>query len=86
MMVATVTTGANNDTVTLEMVPYRGQLVFLDVEFRVVGECPHELDAVHHLGDDGHHWCPTMFIMCGLCGAVGHEPEPYECELWDELA
>ena len=83
---ATITTGANSVTLWAEMAPYRGGYVFLDVGDRVAGECVHDLEVMHHLGYDGHHWCPTMFVMCGLCGAVGDEPEPYECELWDEPA
>ncbi len=81
----TITTGANSDTVTAEMVSYRGQLVLLDVTDRVLGECAHgELEAMHHLGPDGHHWCPTGFIWCGDCGAMGRESEPFECQLWDK--
>jgi len=42
----------------------------------------HRLEVVHHYGDNGEHYCPTMFLMCELCGGIAEEPEPYECNRW----
>ena len=44
--------------------------------------CRHELEVMHHYGDKGEHYCPTMFLICPKCGGIAEEPEPYECKRW----
>lgn len=47
------------------------------------GTCPdgeHELDVVHY--GVGGHFCPTGFLMCYRCAAVGFEPAPHQCHVW----
>ena len=48
------------------------------------GACPegHAIDIIHHLGENDEHYCPTGFVQCANCGAVGNEPEPCRCQRW----
>lgn len=46
--------------------------------------CPHVLHVVHHTDDEGRHYCPTGFLMCGLCGGIADEPGPPSCTRWGE--
>ena len=46
--------------------------------------CEHELEVMHHYGDNGVHYCPTMFLACRHCMGIAEEPEPYECNKWGE--
>ncbi len=67
---------------------YRGHLIALS-DSSGIQMCPaeeHDLAVIHHTDDRGHHWCPTGFVMCQKCTAIGDEPEPYECNGWDEAA
>ena len=51
--------------------------------------CDHvgHLDVMHHFGNpDGKHYCPTGFILCFQCGAIGHEPDPPLCTTWEGIA
>ena len=62
-----------NDTVTLR----RGHCL-----------CDHVggIDVMHHHSGNpnGKHLCPTGFIMCFRCGAIGREPDPPLCTMWEE--
>ena len=76
-------TGTANDTwfVTAE---YRGEIVRLHDGDQP--NCRHpEIEVMHHFGADGKHYCPTMFIWCMGCFAIGNEPEPFSCQKWGEL-
>ena len=69
-----------NQTIHIDMVWFKGKPVFLkgcDTQ-----GCEHQLRVMHHYGDDGEHYCPTQFVWCPLCGGVGDEPEPFECNKW----
>lgn len=62
---------------------YRGVTVTLNAsEFY---GCPHiEIEPLHHLDAKGRHYCPTGFIQCRVCGALGDEPKPFACTRWEE--
>jgi hypothetical protein len=81
-------TSSNGDTIYAAILPWRGTYVMIShpqgYGSLEMLDCPHEIEVMHHLGDDNKHYCPTTFIWCGPCGAVGNEPEPYECERWGE--
>ena len=52
-----------------------------------MNDCPiegHALEIMHHLDNEGRHFCPTMFLICSFCGGLADEPEPYECTKWGE--
>lgn len=63
-----------------DIVEFKGQKVELDI-LSGFDNTPHqhELEVIHHIDENGLHYCPTMFIWCIVCGAIGDEPEPYEC-------
>ena len=73
------TGGVNMTRWTSECV-FRGHRVMLSNGLLFCGHP--SVAAVHHTGDAGEHYCPTGFIQCGECGAVGDEPEPFECIAW----
>lgn len=63
---------------------YRGQTIYLQGDYDSCPSGEHEIEVMHHYGDNGEHFCPTGFVMCRKCGAVGDEPKPYECNIWRE--
>ena len=79
----------------LVLVQWKGKLAYLqssdempcsfrpryvtDLEGREYWQSKCVPEVMHHLGEDGKHYCPTTFIWCPACGAIGDEPEPYEC-------
>ena len=76
-------TGANHATLYGSSQYYRTHLVILT---GTVGALclpdQHNVQVVHHYGAGEIHYCPTMFISCEICGAVGMEPAPYACQRW----
>lgn len=78
-----VVTGTTSSTINLHVQTWRDVLVSLDVTRVPLDECCppgcHDIEVLHHLGENGEHYCPTEMIWCYRCGAVGDEPEPFEC-------
>ena len=74
-------TSTNAETILAQVVPYREAYVWLtnELDDSPPWLCNHDLQVMHHFGDQGEHYCPTGFVQCVTCGAVGDEPEPYEC-------
>ena len=85
-----IITGASGNTVTVFEDEWNGQRVQFTHDGVVDGPpChlrgkPHEFMVMHHYGEDGLHYCPTMFLYCPVCMSIGDEPEPYSCEKWGE--
>ena len=84
-----ITTGTCSDTVYASQGLWKGKLVTVQNTIPCFAidkddsfDCEHELEVVHHYGEGGKHYCPTMFLMCGHCSGIAGEPEPYECERW----
>jgi len=76
-----ITTGTASTTIILSQAKWKGK----DITVESSLDCPiqgHALEIMHHLGDDGRHWCPTMYLFCPHCNGVAEEPEPYECTKW----
>jgi len=76
-------TGAANTTAFYSPGAWKGGKVWVSSE----SVCPvpdHNLEVMHHNGDDGKHYCPTGFLWCPDCAGVAKEPEPYECNRWGE--
>jgi hypothetical protein len=64
---------------------FKGVPVLLEHPSNDSHDCPHPADfieVVHHYDGAGLHYCPTGFIMCSFCGAVGNEPGDPECTRW----
>jgi hypothetical protein len=63
--------------------------IFKGVEVELIGGEPHcdhdALEVMHHHCPKGLHYCPTGFIACLACGAVGNEPGEPECNKWAEF-
>lgn len=47
---------------------------------------PCRWDEMHHLDDDGNHWCPTGFMYCYEHGGTGTIDGPGACQAWGEPA
>ena len=78
----TTITSAENDTLWVFPVIWKGKPVYLTYNGRgdsAFHPCDHEVVVMHHYGDKGEHYCPTGIIWCPKCGAMGDEPEPFEC-------
>lgn len=41
-------------------------------------------EGMHHVDDEGRHWCPTGFMLCHPHGGVGTIDGPGQCQLWGE--
>ena len=80
------TTCTSGRTVYVFQVPWKGQAVFLTWDSDgPIERCPdleHKVEVMHHYGDEGKHYCPTGFLQCDQCGAMGYEPDPPECTRW----
>ena len=82
-----VTTSSNASTKYVLTAHFRGvpvQLEWMDGE--PFPPCPseeHEVVVMHHTDEDGRHYCPTGFIYCARCFAIGKEPEPFGCTRWE---
>jgi hypothetical protein len=77
-------TGSSNSTSILTRGLYRGGWVELrweDDPFPVCAPEAHQVEAMHHIGEDGEHFCPTGFVWCTRCCAVGGEPDPPACTI-----
>ena len=75
-------TGTDDSTTLCSMGKWKGEDITVSHQDH---ECPidgHALEVMHHYGDKGEHYCPTMFLYCPYCGGVADEPEPFECERW----
>ncbi len=90
-MTLEVITGTISDTVYVSQGKWKDKLVSVqhtipywakEVDDTLV--CEHELEVMHHYGENGIHYCPTMFLMCRHCQGIAEEPEPYECNRWGE--
>ena len=46
---------------------------------------PCDWAEMHHLDDEGRHWCPTGFMFCSTHCGLGRISGPGACQLWDEL-
>jgi hypothetical protein len=72
----TITTGSTATTIT--------------VTFPCDGDLPSDegcrWEEMHHLDDEGRHWCPTGFMYCHEHGGVGSISGPGACQLWGEFA
>lgn len=77
------TTGTLSDTVYVSQALWKGKVVIVQHsdEDKTLN-CKHKLVVMHHYGENGKHYCPTMFLSCCHCGGVAEEPEPYECNRW----
>lgn len=78
-------TSTSSATVTryFSLARYRNATVFLTSPTFSI--CPHEsVQPLHHEDEEGRHWCPTGFIVCQECGAIGDEPEPFSCHVHGE--
>jgi hypothetical protein len=68
------------------------QMTWDDEPFPPCPENTHDIVVMHHnqpkdeddLQGEGVHYCPTMFLVCQKCFAIGEEPEPFECNRWGE--
>ncbi len=83
-MSETVSVGAQSNTTT-----YVSEAVWRGVTVMVSSDAPcsipgHALEVMHHIGEDGLHYCPTMFLWCGNCAGVASEPEPFSCQKWQQ--
>lgn len=82
MIVASKTlTGSDNRTKYISPATFRGQQIYLGGEWESQ-YCEHEVHVVHHYGEGGVHYCPTGFVWCPHCMAVGDEPDPPSCIRW----
>ncbi len=80
-----IQTGTNTETIYISVDKWKGRDVCISNPtgtLCAIGK--HELEVMHHYGDKGEHYCPTMFLMCHICGGIADEPEPYECNRWGE--
>lgn len=72
---------------TTHVVTFRGQQVTLELDLEVgLPVCDvdkHDIVVMHHTDESGLHYCPTGFVYCYNCMAIGTEPEPYECTKWE---
>lgn len=76
-------TSTSNMTTRLSLAEWKGQIVWLaHCDFPPCEQ--HEIEVMHHLDDEGRHYCPTGFIWCPLCCGIADEPEPAECTLSGE--
>lgn len=77
-------TGTSSVAIFCSMGKWKGKDIWVTHQ---TSECPidgHDLEVMHHFGDDGKHYCPTMFLICPFCGGLADEPEPCECNKWGE--
>ena len=37
-------------------------------------KCAHHIVVMHHIGEDGKHYCPTGYSWCIKCGEVWDTP------------
>lgn len=81
------TASANNQTVTIFSIDWKGHSVQMTHKGDFSPTClltgNHKIEVMHHLEPGGVHMCPTMILWCPKCGAIGNEPEPYECNRWE---
>ena len=79
---------SNNDTTYVFWIDWKGHRVqMVQEDSDILPLCKdgeHRVIVMHHYGEDGFHYCPTQFLYCPDCFAIGEEPEPYECTKWKE--
>lgn len=77
-------TGTTSETILCSMGKWKEKDVWVTHQ---ESQCPiegHSLEVMHHYDDELKHYCPTMLLMCGFCGGIADEPEPYSCLKWNE--
>lgn len=86
MMTAETVTTWDSATTTvasiwLKQAQWKGQDVWVQSE----QDCgKHRLEEMHHLGEDGKHYCPTGFVWCPECGGTAHVADYDGCQRWGE--
>lgn len=72
-------TGTTAPTFYLSEATWKGQEIWVNSYFP---PCQvHQLEVMHHLDDEGRHYCPTGYLWCADCCGTADEPEPPECTL-----
>ncbi len=79
-MTPEITATTNSETILGSFGSWKGKQVFVSEWVYLSSPHEHILAVVHHTDEAGRHFCPTMFLMCALCGGIADEPEPYECD------
>ena len=88
-MLTETVASAQTVNVTAHCIDWHGKQVILQSEWalglQMCAPDQHHVEVMHHIGNpDGKHYCPTGFVWCPVCGAIGDEPEPNECTRWGE--
>ncbi len=76
----TVTMGNNCTMVYMSHAAWKGRLV----QVKSVDHFPcaiHAMEVMHHVDDEGRHFCPTGLLWCPVCSGTAEEPDPPECTL-----
>lgn len=71
-------------TMTLSAAPATLIRVSLPCGGEFPSDEPCRWSEMHHLDDEGNHWCPTGFMWCETHAGIGTIDGPAQCQLWGE--